>query len=136
MSKQKHPDCIKERKKVETSKKALWLTCTLFAITLISGLVFTYLEKDLTFFMYAIPSTGGVFGATIVFYLNKAKMENVFKGKISFLEYKMELLKEQPDEIHGVINEEIDSIDNMLSQSIDSTMQEAVQENIDISNTL
>ena len=78
---------------METSKKALWVTCLLFTSILIFGLIFTYMgDKDTTFFIYAIPSTGAVFGATVTFYLNKAKMENVFKGKIAFLEYKLELL--------------------------------------------
>lgn len=133
----KRSNFSKKKSTMETSKKALWITCLLFTSILIFGLIFTYMgDKDTTFFIYAIPSTGAVFGATVTFYLNKAKMENVFKGKIAFLEYKLELLKEQPPELHDIINTEIDGIDNTLSQSIDSTLQEAVDKTIDVSNTI
>lgn len=123
-------------RKMETSKKALWLTASLFTLTIVIGVIFTYLDKDTTLFTIAIPATGAVFGATVTFYLNKAKMENVFKGKISFLEYRLKLLSSQPEELHDVIDEELTVIDDTLSQSINNTMEEAVTEQITVSDNI
>jgi len=96
--------------------------------------VFAWQGKDTSVFMYIIPSTGGAYGAAIVFYLNKAKMENVFKGKIAFLETKLNLMMKYPSEHHEEIESEFSKIDAALDSKIDSTMNEAVQEEISIQN--
>lgn len=120
--------------KKEFSKKILHQTMLIFISQLIAALVFAWNGKDTSIFMYTIPSTAGIFGAAIIFYLNKAKIENVFKGKIDFLKLKMEMLHDSPIEQHEHIESELSKIDECLNSKIDSTMNEAVQEEITIQN--
>lgn len=120
--------------KKEFSKKILHQTMLIFISQLGAALVFAWNGKDTSIFMYTIPSTAGIFGAAIIFYLNKAKIENVFKGKIDFLKLKMEMLHDSPIEQHEHIESELSKIDECLDSKIDSTMNEAVQEEITIQN--
>lgn len=121
-------------KNKEFSKKLLCWTRLVFIISLIAACVFAWEGRDVTVFMYIIPSTGGTYGAAIIFYLNKAKMENVFKGKVEFLKLKLQMLQEYPAEQHPDIEAELQSIDETLNSKIDSTMNEAVSEEINIQN--
>lgn len=120
-----------KEKRFTTSKKILWASVLLFVITLAIAILFSYKSMDTSVFVYILPLTGGIAGATIVFYMNKSKMENIFKFKISFLEYKMELLDRNPNKA-CLIEEEMSSVENALDSKIDNTMQEAVNEDIDI----
>jgi len=116
----------------EFSKKLLNKTMLIFLSQLIAALVFSWEGRDTTVFIYTIPSTGGIFGAAIIFYLNKAKIENVFKGKVEFLKLKLELMKVYPPEQHPEIESELSSVDAALDSKIDQTMNEAIQEEIKI----
>ena len=78
----------KEKERMTTSKKILWATYLLFTSQVFCALHFAYNAIDTSVFVYTIPSTAGLAGATTVFYLNKSKMENIFKFKISFLKFK------------------------------------------------
>jgi hypothetical protein len=85
-----------------------------------------------------IITLGGVFGASIIFYLNKSKMENLAKGKLRFtlLKLRLELkLKDKiPEESYLLILEEINEIDNMLDAKLDGSLEEAIQKEIEIQN--
>lgn len=124
----------KKKNNTEFSKLILHQTMAIFIIQLIAAMVFAWNGKDTSIFVYTIPSTAGIFGATIVFYLNKAKIENVFKGKIEFLKFKLDMLNNSPTEYHVHIASELQKIDESLDSKIDSTMNEAVQEEIKIQN--
>lgn len=121
-------------RKKEFSKRILFWTMMIFISQLIASLVFSWYEKDTSIFIYTIPSCGGIFGAAIVFYLNKAKIENVFKGKIEFLKLKLEMTKDYPVNNREEIEQEISSIDSSLDSKINQTMNEAIQEEIKIQN--
>ena len=86
---------------------------------------------DTSIFMYTIPTSGGIFGAAIGFYLNKAKIENVCKGKIQFFEYKMSYLDKHPEH-KDEIEQDLSVIDNALTSKLDSAIEQAVSEDIDI----
>lgn len=120
--------------KKEFSKEILHQTMLIFISQLIAALIFSWNEKDTSIFMYTIPSTAGIFGASIIFYLNKAKIENVFKGKIDFLKLKMDMLQDSPEGQHEQIESELSKIDECLDGKIDSVMNEAVQEDITVQN--
>lgn len=124
----------RRKKKTEFSKLILHQTMAIFIIQLIAAMVFAWNGKDTSIFVYTIPSTASIFGAAIVFYLNKAKIENVFKGKIEFLKFKLDMLNNSPAEYHVHIASELQKIDESLDSKIDSTMNEAVQEEIKIQN--
>ena len=73
-----------KEKRFTTSKKILWASMLLFIVTVAIAIKFSYEGRDTSVFMYILPLTGGIAGATIVFYMNKSKMENIFRFKISF----------------------------------------------------
>ena len=72
--------------------------------------------KPLDIFIYAIPASAGCYIAAICFYLNKAKMENIFKGKVEFLKLKLDLLTQYPEQ-EEVINHEINEIKRSMENS-------------------
>ena len=117
--------------KKEYSKKIVFWTGVLFVSQIIAALFFSWNGKDTSVFAYSIPATGGSFGASVIFYLNKAKMENVCKGKIAFFKFKMKWLEKHPEH-SGELEQELSSIDSALTNKIDSTMNEAVHEDINI----
>ena len=121
----------KRKREITTSKLILWATYILFASQIILAIVCTIKEIDTTVFVYTIPATATLAGATTVFYMNKSKMENVFRFKISFLEYKLDLLDKNPCK-EDIAESEISSIEDALDSKIDSTMREAVDEEINI----
>lgn len=121
----------KRKREITTSKLILWATYILFASQIILAIVCTIKEIDTTVFVYTIPATATLAGATTVFYMNKSKMENVFRFKISFLEYKLDLLNKHPDK-EDIVESEMSSIEDALDSKIDSTMREAVDEEIKI----
>ena len=121
----------KRKREITTSKLILWATYILFASQIILAIVCTIKEIDTTVFVYTIPATATLSGATTVFYMNKSKMENVFRFKISFLEYKLDLLDKHPRK-EDIVESEMSSIEDALDSKIDSTMREAVDEEINI----
>ena len=121
----------KKEKSFTTTKQVLWVTVLIFVITVALAIWFSYEGRDTSVFMYVLPLTGGIAGATIVFYLNKSKMENIFRFKISFLEYKIKMAKKNPKEA-CLIDKEMSSVEEALDSKVDMTMQEAINEDINI----
>lgn len=119
--------------KLTTSKKVMWSSIILFIVTVAVAIVFSYEGRDTSVFVYILPITGGIAGTTVAFYMNKSKMENIFKFKIAFLEYKLDLMNEHPTQTE-VIEEEVSTIENALNNKVDTTMSEAVNEDIDVQN--
>ena len=82
-----------------------------------------------------IVTTGGIFGASIIFYLNKSKIENLSKGKIRFMLLKLRLelkLKGKiPEESYLLILEEINELETMLDNKLDGALEEAIQQEIE-----
>ena len=118
-------------------------------IVIISGLLFILILLDLRGAVRAgmdvsgyatqqILTTGGIFGSSIIFYLNKSKIENLSKGKIRFLLLKLRLelrLKDKiPAESYQIILEEINKIDTMLDSKLDGALEEASQQEVDLQN--
>lgn len=127
------------RRGVEFSKKLVILTGALFVASLF--LVRADMKEGYDISSYAtqiIVTTGGIFGASIIFYLNKAKIENLSKAKIRFvlLRLRLELkLKDKiPEEEFSLILEEINKIDRMMDGKLDGALEEAIQQEIDVQN--
>lgn len=116
----------------EYSKRIVYWTGLLFFSQLVSAAVFSSLGKDTSIFMYSIPSTGGVFGASIIFYLNKAKMENVLKMKISYTKFKVNLSKLIPPEAVEDIENEFIDFENALNLKLEDSMSSAINKDIDV----
>ena len=120
-----------KEKRVTTSKLILWATYLLFASQVFVAVLCTLKAYDTSVFMYTIPATAGLAGATTVFYMNKSKMENVFRFKISFLEYKLDLIDKHPDKAE-IIDKDLSSVEEALDTKVDNTMTEAINEDIEI----
>jgi len=133
------PSLPSARRKAEFSKKLVIVTGALFILSLF--LVRADMREGYDISSYAtqiILTTGGIFGASIVFYLNKAKIENLSKGKIRFMLLRLRLelrLKDQiPEEAYNLMLEEINTIDRMLDTKLDGALEEAIQQEIEIQN--
>lgn len=127
------------RRKTEFSKKLVIVTGALFILSLF--LVRADMKEGYDISSYAtqiILTTGGIFGASIVFYLNKAKIENLSKARIRFVLLRLRLeirLKDRlPEEEFNLIMEEIDKIDRMMDTKLDGALEEAIQSEVEIQN--
>lgn len=127
------------KRKTEFSKKLVIITGALFILSLF--LVRADMKEGYDVSSYAtqiILTTGGIFGASIIFYLNKAKIENLSKAKIRFVLLRLRLeirLKDQlPEEQYSLIMEEIDKIDKMMDSKLDGALEEAIQSEVEIQN--
>ena len=127
------------KRKTEFSKKLVILTGALFILSIF--LVRADMKEGYDISSYAtqiILTTGGIFGASIVFYLNKAKIENLSKGKIRFMLLRLRLelrLKDKlPDDAYNLILEEINAIDRMMDTKLDGALEEAIQQEIEVQN--
>ena len=123
-----------KKPRTEFSKSLLNSTRVIFIVSLIAAGCFAWAGKDTTIFAYIIPATGGTYGAAIIFYLNKAKMENVFKGRVEFLKFKLDLMKKYPAEQQGDIETEISQVDGALSEKVQRVTTDAISEDISIQN--
>ena len=123
----------------EFSKMIVIITGLLFILTLldIRGAVRGGIDVS-GYATQQILTTGGIFGASIVFYLNKSKIENLSKGKIRFMLLKLRLelkLKDRiPEESYQLILEEINEIDAMLDTKLDGALEEAIQQEVELQN--
>lgn len=129
----------KSKRKLEFSKVIVVLTAVLFILALLD--IRCGVREGLDVSGYAtqlIVTTGGIFGASIIFYLNKSKIENLSKGKIRFLLLRLRLelkLKDKiPEESYQIILDELSKLDAVLDNKLDGTLEEAIQHEIDVQN--
>lgn len=129
----------KSKLKLEFSKWIVLVTGLLFILTLldIRGAVRGGVDVS-GYATQQIITTGGIFGASIIFYLNKSKIENLSKGKLRFLLLKLRLelkLKDKiPEESYQIILSEINQIDNMLDSKLNGALEDAIQKEVEIPN--
>lgn len=127
----------KSKSKLEFSKWIVLVTGLLFILTLldIRGAVRGGIDVS-GYATQQILTTGGIFGASIIFYLNKSKIENLSKGKLRFLLLKLRLelkLKDKiPEESYQIILAEINEIDAMLDSKLNGALEDAIQKEVEI----
>lgn len=128
-----------KRSKIEFSKIIVIITGLLFVAILLDIRLAVRAGYDVSgYATQAIVTTGGILGASIIFYLNKSKIENLSKGKIRFtlLRLRLEIkLKDLiPEEQYQIILMEIEAVESMLDTKLDGALEEAIQKDIDIQN--
>ena len=127
----------KKRRGVEFSKLIVVISLLLFILTLLDlrGLVKQGVDVS-SYATQLIVTVGGILGASIVFYLNKSKIENLSKGKIRFtllrlrLEIKLKGLLDE--EQYQLIFNEIDEVEHLLEAKLDGALEAAIQKEIEI----
>ena len=129
----------KKHKRREFSKLIIIGAWLLFVLSLIDIRLAVRDGVDVSAYAtQQIVTTGGILGASIVFYLNKSKIENLSKGKIRFalLKLRLELrLKDSiPEESYSLILEEIDELDSLLDRKLDDDLESAVLKEIELNN--
>ena len=127
------------RRKVEFSKKLVIVTGVLFILSILLLRVDMKDGYDVSYYAtQVILTTGGIFGASTIFYLNKAKIENLSKAKIRFallrLRLEIRLKNRLPEEEYNLIMEEIDEIDRMMDTKLDGALEEAIHSEVEIQN--
>lgn len=91
---------------------------------------------DFTGFMYAIPSVCTLCTATIIFYYNKAKLENAIKIKYEYIKNLLQLKKKMKlytnDDLQYQIDAAINNGENSAENQINEAENKASEElNID-----
>ena len=118
-------------KKKEFSKIIIAVTFIIFVLVLIAGCVLAWEGRDTSLFCYAIPSTGGVVGSSVIFYYRKAQVENAVKIQLYSLEGMYKLREKYPSQNHSVemaISSQESRIENLVnSYSSESTTSVNIQ---------
>lgn len=91
-------------KKKEFSKLIIITNFIIFALVLITGCVLAWNGRDTSLFCYAIPSTGGVVGSSVIFYYRKAQVENAVKLELYSLEEMYKLREKYPMQAASIEN--------------------------------
>ena len=118
----------KNKKTKEYSKKICSLCITLFIINSILSLVCSVSGVGGELFAYLIPSTGALAAASVGFYYNKAKAENLSKQKLRNVVLKLALEDRITDGDYYEIIEEIENIDATVEAKLDSMYEDAINE--------
>lgn len=129
----------RKRRRMEFSKLIVIVTSLLFILSLFDIRMAVRIGLDVSgYATQQIVTTGSIFGASIIFYLNKSKIENLSKGKIRFVLLKLRLelrLKDKiPKESYQLILEEINEIESMLDSKLDGALEEAIQSEVELQN--
>lgn len=119
---------------METSKKLLLWAGVIFAISVAIGIVAAFSAIDITLFVAVIGVTGGVFGAAVVAYENKAKMENIIKIKMAIIKFRLAISQYlDPVQMEQVEND-IRAVEEAIDGKIDDTVAQAVAQDTEIQN--
>lgn len=116
------------------SKKIVFLTGILFASQIAIANISSLLYRDTSIYVYTIPSTAAIFGSSVIFYLNKAKVENLLKIKIAFTKFKLSISKLISPEAMAEVENEFMSLEQAVDMKIDNSVNEAVNEDITLMN--
>jgi hypothetical protein len=124
--------------KFNFSKFIVIISIILFIISVGLGLKFTKEGLDTSIFNLIIPSISAVLTASVIFYFNKSKMENVLKILITSMKARLSLQikveKVVEDEkyiiIKDIINNEFSILESELNSKINSVYSEEVNKDI------
>lgn len=123
-----------QRQKKEFSKVIIAASGAIFLSQITCAVLWAWASRDTSIFSYTVPSAAGVFGAAVVFYYNKAKMENVLKIKIAFIKFKIRITGLIPPEKVEEIETELCDMENALDMKLNGEFSNAVNEDITIRN--
>lgn len=118
--------------KKEYSKRICTFSLFLFTVTVIIALICSIAGVLTEVFAYIVPAVGAIAAASVGFYFNKAKAENLSKQKIRNVVLKLALEKKLGESDCYEILEEVENIDATVDAKLASMYEEAVNEAINI----
>ena len=122
----------KTNNKSSYSKKLCALCIGLFISVVLASVIGVIFNFNTEIFAYLIPSSAAMATASVGFYYNKAKAENLSKQKLRNVVLKLTLEdKINSDEYYEII-EEIENIDETVNMKLDSLYQDAINEDTNI----
>lgn len=107
------------KKTMEHSKKLTTISCVIFIISIVSCVVLSVMDKDVSIAEWIVASSGANFGLTVSFYMNKAKQENMLKIYKSIITDK-----------ECVDNDKLAEIRSEIESSIKNDLIEAINKSI------
>lgn len=84
------------KRRQEFKKKVVFNTGLIFVSICVTALVFSWFEKPTDVFAYIIPTSGGIFGAAVIWYLKAVQLENGIKIQLGMIKSLMDLGEENP----------------------------------------
>lgn len=125
------------KRRWEFSKMVVISTGLLFILTLLDIRHAVMTGVDVSgYATQQILTTGGILGASIIFYLNKSKIENLSKGKIRFallkLRLELKLKSKIPEESYQILLSEIDEVEGMLSSKLNGELEDAIRQEVNL----
>lgn len=128
---------FREDKKLEFSKLIVIIIGLIFILTLLEMPLLVVLGFDISSFAtQQIVTTGSIFGAGVIFYMNKTKLINSIREKKSLIKWEWEFKESHKlsDEDFAELTEKNEAIGLAINDKIDNTIIEAINEDISIPN--
>jgi hypothetical protein len=119
-------------KKESYSKKICSYSLISFSIVIVLSMVLSFFGINTEVFAYLIPSVGAVAAASIIFYYNKAKTENLSKQRLRNVLLKLVLEEKLSPEDFEEILAEIEYIDDTIDSKLSSMFEQAIDEEPEI----
>lgn len=119
-------------KKGGYSKKICTYSLITFSLVIIASIILSILELGSEVFAYLIPSVGVVAAASVVFYYNKAKTENLSKQRLRNVLLKLVLEEKLTPEDYEEILVEIENIDAAIDGKLFSMLEQSIEEETEI----
>lgn len=112
-----------KHKKREFKKKVVFNTGLIFVFTCIVALIFSWSEKPTDVFTYIIPTSGGIFGAAVIWYLKAVQLENGIKIQLGMIKKLIDLGEEnQAEEIkERTIQKMKDKTEALIDEALEPT---------------
>jgi len=119
-------------KKGNYSKKICTYSLVTFSLVILTSIVLSIFELGSEIFAYLIPSVGVVAAASVVFYYNKAKTENLSKQRLRNVLLKLVLEEKLTPEDYEEILVEIENIDAAIDGKLFSMLEQSIEEETEI----
>jgi hypothetical protein len=119
-------------KKGGYSKKICTYSLITFSLVIIASIILSILGLGSEVFAYLIPSVGVVAAASVVFYYNKAKTENLSKQRLRNVLLKLVLEEKLAPEDYEEILVEIENIDAAIDGKLFSMLEQSIEEETEI----
>lgn len=123
---------MKKKKNKEYSKKICTFSLVLFTLTWAIALFLAFLGVSTDIFIYLIPSVSAIAAASVGFYYNKAKVENLSKQRIRNVVLKLVLEEKLNNIDYYEIIDAIENIDTTIEGKLTSMYEETVNDDISV----